>query len=240
MIDIHCHILPELDDGSDSIETTVEMARIAYNCGIRGIIATPHCNIPGEDGNYYSESYRSAFQSAVSAIQKAGIPVRLMPGMEVFVTFDVPDLIRDNKIITLNNSSYILTEFDFCEDPEFVEFMVERFLDMKLVPVIAHPERYEFIKYCPELASRLRQMGCVLQANKGSFMGRYGNTSRRIAFMLLEDGLIDVVASDAHTPYIRTPDISRCLNTLKDITDTNLLFNTNPTAICANAPVKRL
>lgn len=237
MIDIHCHILPEIDDGARDIYDTVEMASIAERCGTKAIIATPHCNVPGEPANYYDSRFRDVLQKAREALFKERIPLKLMAGMEVFVTYDLPDLISDGKILTLNQSDYLLMEFGFGEDPEFVDYMIDRIKDMKIRPVIAHPERYEFIKYDIEFARRLAQKGCVLQANKGSFIGRYGRGSEETAFSLLEENLISVVATDAHGPITRTPNIREAYDTLKKACDVRKLFEENPQKLCANQPI---
>jgi len=110
MIDIHCHILPEIDDGANDVYDTLEMALMAVNSGIKAIVATPHCNVPWSDTNYYGHTYRHALQKARDAIAQERMPLKIYSGMEVFVTFDLPDLIKDGKILTLNHSDYLLTE----------------------------------------------------------------------------------------------------------------------------------
>lgn len=238
MIDIHCHILPGFDDGARDIYDTLDMASMALAGGTRVIVATPHCNIPGVNPNYYDAYYRETFQTACKALEKEGLPLRLLPGMEVFATYDLPELIRDKKILTLNQSNYLLMEFAFDEDPEFADIMVDRILEMKLTPVIAHPERYDFIKYDREFARLLVQKGAVLQANKGSLMGRYGRRSQEVVFDLLERQLISVIASDAHSAEIRTPDMRRARSAANDVCDVKKLFDDNPMKICTNQPLK--
>ena len=238
MTDIHCHILPGLDDGAQDISDTLQMARIAAQCGITHIVATPHCNVPGEVENYVGHAYMEALDYTREAIREAHIPVQILSGMEVFVTFDLPDLIRREKILTLNHSDYLLIEFDFGEDPDFVDFMTDRLLEMKIRPVIAHPERYEFIKYDPDFAMRLRMKGCLLQANKDSFLGKYGQGAERTSFALLRKGLINAVASDAHSPHHRTPDNKNAIHTLSGDFDVRKLFSDNPKKIILNEYIK--
>ena len=238
MIDIHCHILPNIDDGAANIDDTLAMANIAANCGVRAIIATPHCNVPNEPPNYFDSDFRDIFMNVRKTIAEERIPVKLLSGMEVFLTYDLPDLIKQGKILTLNQSNYLLTEFDFNEDPDFVEIMVKRLRDMKLTPVIAHPERYGFIKDNPDAAKELIEKGCVIQLNKGSFLGRYGSSAQKTAFELLEKGFVDIVSSDAHNPTIRTPYMTEAWHTLQGLCDTNLLFKVNPYKICTNTPIR--
>lgn len=237
MIDIHSHILPGIDDGARDVYDTLEMALMAVNSGVRAIIATPHCNIPWSDGNYLGSAYREALKKAREAIEQERMPIRILSGMEVFVTFDLPELIKEGKILTLNHSNYILIEFDFSEEPEFVDIMVDRLKELGLTPVIAHPERYDFIKEDIHFAKRLVRQGCVLQSNKGSFLGHYGTRSEKTAFEMVKSGLVQVVASDAHSPVARTPYMLDARRAIKEICDTKALFETNPEKICLNQPL---
>lgn len=237
MIDIHCHILPNIDDGARDVYDTLEMALMAVNSGVKAIVATPHCNVPWSEPNYYGHTYREALRKAREAIKQERMPIKILSGMEVFVTFDLPDLIREGKILTINHSDYLLTEFDFDEDPEFVDIMVERLREMGIRPIIAHPERYEFIKEDITAAKRLVKAGCVLQLNKGSFLGKNGSRSKKTAFELVKNNLAGIVASDAHSPVARTPYLLEARRAIKDVADTKLLFETNPHKVCTNQPI---
>lgn len=238
MIDIHCHILPGFDDGARDIYDTLDMASLAHVSGTKIIVATPHCNVPGAEDNYYDSRYREAFRSVCKALEEERIPIRLLPGMEVFATFDLPELIKDRKVLTLNQSEYLLIEFAFDEDPDFVEMMVDRLRDIKITPIIAHPERYEFIKDDPEFARILVRNGAILQANKGSLLGRYGRRSEAVVYELMKNNLITVVASDAHSAEIRTPDMRRAYSAAKEVCDARKLFEDNPMKICTNQKLR--
>lgn len=165
MIDIHAHILPGIDDGAEDMYDTLEMARMAADSGVDKIIATPHCNIPGMYGNYFGREYIDRYESVVRAVRKK-IPIEILPGMEVFSTEDLPELIVNHKIMPLNQSRYILMEFAFDEDPEFAEAILKRVEEVGARPVIAHAERYEFIQDYPQIAYRWFRKGYVIQANK--------------------------------------------------------------------------
>lgn len=143
MIDIHAHILPGIDDGAEDMYDTLEMARMAADSGVDRIIATPHCNIPGMYGNYFGREYIDRYESVVKAVRKEKIPIEILPGMEVFSTEDLPELIVNHKIMPLNQSRYILMEFAFDEDPEFADSILKRVEEVGARPVIAHAERYE-------------------------------------------------------------------------------------------------
>lgn len=159
MIDIHAHILPGIDDGAEDMYDTLEMARMAADSGVDRIIATPHCNIPGMYGNYFGKEYIDRYESVVRAVRKEKIPIEILPGMEVFSTEDLPELIVNHKIMPLNQSRYILMEFAFDEDPEFADSILKRVEEVGARPVIAHAERYEFIQDYPQIAYRWFRKG---------------------------------------------------------------------------------
>ena len=119
MIDIHTHILPGMDDGAVDILDTIEMARLAAMSGVTEIVATPHFNIPGLYDNAFGEHYVNTFNQAARAIKEEKIPIRLFPGMEAFSTEDLPRQMADGKVMTINQSHYILMEFAFDEEPDF-------------------------------------------------------------------------------------------------------------------------
>ncbi|MCQ2430087.1 MAG: hypothetical protein MJ192_07135 [Clostridia bacterium] len=204
MYDIHCHVLSGVDDGAAFPSESLDMIRMAADSGTEGIVLTPHCNIPGAYANYRTDDLLERFRSLRAAVREAGIPVRVYTGQEVFCTEDVPALLEAGKLLTLNRSRYILTEFDFYEHPDFVERMTGRLLSLGLVPIIAHPERYEFFREDTVYGRRLKGMGCLLQVNKGSLEGASGPEVQRCAVHLLEAERADFIASDAHSPYVRT------------------------------------
>ena len=113
MIDIHSHILPGLDDGAQDLFDTLEMVDMAARNGVRTIIATPHCNMPGEALAYPEAQYKECIQVVRNALWQEGIPVTILAGAEALATPELPELIKQGKIMTLNNSRYLLIEFLF-------------------------------------------------------------------------------------------------------------------------------
>ena len=207
MIDIHTHILPGIDDGARDLGDTLAMAEISVANGVTDMIATPHFNLPRGYRNYVDEEYWRIFSLAREAIQEAGIPLELHPGMEVYTIPEVPELVREGLLMTLNRSRYLLMEFDFYGDPTFADDMLLETAAEGIVPVIAHIERYRFIQEFPEIAEDWKRRGYVIQCNKGSFQGRFGRNERRLAYHLMDRHLVDVIASDTHRPYSRTPNM---------------------------------
>lgn len=199
MIDLHSHILPGLDDGSREPEESLHMAHMAVQSGVTAMIATPHC----VDGG--ASSVLAAIELLRSALRQARIPLLLYPGMEIFGTRDTARLLREGRLLTLNNSRYPLIEFDFVSDGEEETQILESILLAGFIPVVAHPERYVYVQQDPQLINRWASMGCLFQINKGSLLGRFGEDSRQVSLALVDRGFATIVASDAHSARMRTP-----------------------------------
>ena len=243
MIDIHSHILPGLDDGSRDIYETIEMLTMAAKSGVTDMIATPHCNIQGTFDNYYSNEYVQTFRDVEKAVRELGFPLRVYPGAEVFVTEDLPELMSGGKILTLNGGHYMLLEFAFDDTLEFANDMLEKVSAMGIRPVIAHPERYVFLQQRPRTAYEWCEKGYVLQCNKGSFTGRFGKRCAVVAYEMLGQNLVSVIASDAHSSSRRTPVLMDTYEELLDgfATDyLDILFEENPRRILQDKPVIKL
>lgn len=208
MIDIHTHVLPGIDDGSENMDMSLDMLRIAADSGVHTIVATPHCNIPEEYDNYADDALLTLWDRLQSRTREAGIPVRLCRGMEIFATEDLPELLEEKRVWTLNDTSYFLMEFSFGEDPDFCRYIMRKCSDLGFRPVIAHPERYFFIQDDPMLAYEFCTSGYALQVNKGSLLGRFGPRVRETADLIVSHGLCACVASDAHRPYERSTNMS--------------------------------
>mgnify|MGYP002552377845 CR=1 FL=1 len=207
MIDLHTHILPGVDDGAPDLETSVLMAAVAAESGVTHLVATPHSNQRGAFENYASQALQVRFDCLCAAVREAGIPLELSLGMEIFGTGDVPKLLREGRLLTINGGRYLLIEFGFHEDPLRIERLLDELLAAGYWPVVAHPERYFCVQDTPELLYEFREMGAVLQINKGSVFGRFGEEAERTARFLLENRLAGCVASDAHGADYRTTDM---------------------------------
>lgn len=243
MIDIHTHILPGVDDGAADIYDSIEMAAMAYENGTTVIVATPHCNIPGMYANYFGEEYARVFQKTKEILKREVPQITLLAGMEVFTTEELPRLLTEGKIFPINRTRYVLMEFDFAEDPDFADEILGQVKEVGAVPLIAHAERYEFVQDDPEIVYRWKRKGYEVQVNKGSFLGRFGEDARRVAFELLNHNLVTAVASDAHSPVRRTTCMADAYDYLaeeypEDYLD--LLFDKNPQNICNGLEPVRL
>ena len=160
----------------------------------------------------------------------------------MFSTPDLPELLADRKIITLNGSRYLLMEFDFQEDPGFAGWILGKVAELGVVPVIAHAERYEFVQENLGLVYQWYRKGYGVQINKGSFAGRFGRAAQRAAYELLDHNLVSAVASDAHGTYARTPwmrDVWQELLEEYPADYLRVLFDENPERICRNLDLVR-
>lgn len=207
MIDVHCHILPGLDDGSPDMDSSVKMAAIAANSGTRCLVATPHSNQVGRYENYYTPGLENLFHTLKTALEAKSIPLKLFLGMEIFASDDLYEKITSGMLIGLNHSHHYLVEFHFDETPVRIQKYLNDILDAGGIPLIAHPERYYCVQDCPELVYDWLSMGCLAQINKGSLFGRFGRSPQAVAETLLFNGLVTCLGSDAHSPYRRTTDM---------------------------------
>ena len=237
MVDIHCHILPGLDDGSDNIEESLRMARLAVDGGTTAIVTTPHSNIPGSNQNYFGREYAEKFKELNSRLKEENIPLKLYPGNEIYADENFVELIKSRKLLTLNNSDYALVEFDFVEQSDSVYRKLSSMIAEGYIPVIAHPERYAFVIEDAHAPLKLKEMGCLLQINKGSLKGSFGRGAYVASHAIIGRELADVVASDAHSPYMRTPFLADAHDIITELHSdyyADLLLSKNPMNILNN------
>lgn len=206
MIDLHCHIIPYIDDGAKSIDVACAMAMHAYKSGVKTIVATPHCNLRNTRPNYRDRDYITVFSTFRAVLKQRNIPITLLAGSEVFAHEDnIRQLIDDRMLVTLNNSRYLLVEFPFHGNGKTLCRTLEAIARRGLIPVIAHPERYSAVQEDPDLVGRWFSQGFVIQLNKGSLLGRLGHEAKQTSRHLLSHGLAHVIASDAHDMDHRPP-----------------------------------
>ncbi len=231
MVDIHCHILCGVDDGAEDFETSMHMATQAVESGTTAIIASPHANIPDAPFQFSCQSILHDIRDFNLALAKEGIPLTVYPGCEIFGAGDFVKLLKEGKLLTLNNSRYPLVEFDFYEHPASVFMKLEELCSEGFVPIVAHPERYAFVEEDESSIGALKDMGCLIQCNKGSLLGRFGASAKFVAHQMLVREQVDFIASDAHGFDMRTPileDAYRMVYDLYGEAYAKLLFETNP------------
>ena len=234
MIDIHTHILPNIDDGADSLEEAYEMALMAVRSGVEALVATPHSNQGMGIMDHERKKQEQAFQDLEQVLLREKVPLKLYRGMEIWSSIDMVEKIQTGKLITLNETPYVLIEFAFDEEPWWIEAIIDELQGAGLVPILAHPERYFCVQENPGLLSEWRMQGAQAQMNKGSILGRFGREIERTAEILLKKHLFTCIASDAHHAYIRTTDMKELEYYLQrhySITEQERLLKQNPLSI---------
>ena len=207
MIDIHCHILPGVDDGAADLEEALAMARLAAGCGVTDVAATPHFRGMDEELEVLPRFLRQ-LEKLRHAISAEEIPLRLHPGAEILCLPETVALAREGRLPTLGDTRYVLCEFFFDAPYEYMDRILSGIAGAGCKVVIAHPERYEAIIRDPRGAQRWFRKGYVIQMNKGSALGAFGGRVQQAARWLLDSGCVHIIASDAHSPRRRTTELS--------------------------------
>lgn len=205
MIDLHCHILPGIDDGPATIEESVAMARAAHAAGTRAIVATPHVS-----WRYANESHSIArlVERVNARLEEEGVGVKIHAGAEVAMT-RVSELGADELArLTLGGGRWLLLEPPFTPVGTGFELAVAQASGQGHRIVLAHPERCPAFHRDPHALRALVQGGALTSITAGSLTGRFGGEVRRFALALLEQGLVHNVASDAHDVHHRPPSIA--------------------------------
>jgi protein-tyrosine phosphatase len=234
MIDLHCHILPGLDDGAQSLEDALEIARFAEKDGVEKIVGTPHLYRGGftpEDLGIIEEKR----QELAQALRSNNINVELYAGAEVHIAHNLIEEIKKNReALVINQSSYMFVEFPSGHVFSGVKNLFFELMSLGINPVIAHPERNSVFVRNPSLLYELTQMGAYSQANSGSFTGVYGMMSQEAVFKFLELGFIHFIASDSHDTKSIPPKLSEAVRKAGEIIgdqDAASLVRDNPQAV---------
>lgn len=209
MADMHCHILPGVDDGARSLEETIKMLEIAEDEGITDIIATPHY----KEGRH-NASIRTIMERIVQAQEEAeknGISVCLYPGMEVFYFDGLEDALERGSLLTLNGTDRILVEFSPLESFSYIRNAMDRITGTGFVPVIAHAERYECILKNWRCVEELKNFDVEVQVNASSITGALGRQTKKFVHNLLRGQMVDYIGTDAHDWKKRIPAMEKCL-----------------------------
>ena len=205
LIDIHCHLLYGVDDGSKSLEESVEMLKIAKKQGITGIILTPH--LRHGMFSHPLEKIEKHYKKLKPYSERLGIELKL--GTEYHVATDMIDAFKDGRCHTLADTQYILTEYSHASEYSFVHKMTREALFAGYVPVIAHVERYECLRNIDRI-EELRNMGALIQVNADSILGLDGRHFKKYTKKLLKEDLVDVVGSDSHGVKERACNMKKC------------------------------
>ena len=203
MIDIHCHILPEVDDGSRSLNESIEMAMIAKEQGITKIVNTSHYH---PDFRYKKgEELLKELEDFNNVLKENMIDIEVLIGNEIYYTKDLIKEIDELDFDTLNNSRYILIELPPTNFPKDLCNIVYELKEKNYIPVFAHVERYREVQENPELIYEVINAGAIIQVNSHSILGKSRKELQKVCNTLLNSNMVHVVGTDAHSSKRRTP-----------------------------------
>lgn len=222
MIDFHTHIIPGIDDGAKSVEETFKLMKEAKEAGFTEIISTSHYM-----EKYYetNEEERKVWISSIQkALEQERIEIQLHIGSEIYLSDNILSLLREHKASTIGNTNYVLFEMPLNAKPLNLYDMIYEMQQFKLIPILAHPERYSFIKTEPELVYDLIEKGVLMQANYASILGGYGHRSQIIVRKLLENNMIHFLGTDVHHQESIYPQVPEAINEIKKIVGEDKLY----------------
>lgn len=204
-IDMHCHILPGVDDGAQSLEETKAMLTIAYQEGIRTIIATPHHH--DRRGKSPVEVLQERLQVTEQAIEELGYDMNIWLGMEVFFGQDVLDELSEGKIATMGGSAYVMLEFSPEDDFAYLQRAVQKVQMKGYSVIVAHAERYQCLLKDLDNIRYLVDMGAYIQVNASSITGGMFSPVSKFIRKMMKEHLVHFVGTDAHSANHRSPKI---------------------------------
>lgn len=198
MVDIHCHILPRLDDGADSFETACAMAEMAIEDGITHVIGTPHAH---QDHAFVPETIRERRDELQARFEGR---LTFATGCDFHLSFEnLQDIRHDSWRFTLNQKNYLLVEFADYSIPPSLDQSLHELQLAGLHPIVTHPERNPLIRTHPERLYKWLQQGCYAQITAQSLLGKFGNSAREMSEVWLDAGAVHFIASDAHNTTSR-------------------------------------
>jgi protein-tyrosine phosphatase len=228
-VDIHCHLLPGIDDGAKDWDESLAMARLAVDDGTMAVVATPHQL--GNFGHNQGDDIRHRVTELQQRLDRAGIPLKVLPGADVRIEPDMVGRLMRGDVLTLgDHRRHVLLELPH-ELYLPLEPVLEELSRRKIVGVLSHPERNQGILRQPEVLAPLVEAGCLLQITAGSLCGTFGAECQQFCERLLAGGMVHFVATDAHGPRARRPLMRRAFERVVELAD-------EPTAIdlCSHNP----
>jgi protein-tyrosine phosphatase len=230
VIDVHCHILPFLDDGALDWEAALSMARLMVEDGTRECITTPHwVGTPDE-----TDATRARLEELAQRLRAAGIPLTLHPGNEVILVPRLVEALASGQALTLAGSRYLLLETAQLEHGAYVRSALFQLQSHGYRIILAHPERVTAWQGQYAELSELIERGCRLQVNAGSLLGEFGKGPRRAAEELVRRRWVSLLGSDAHSPSVRRPRLSAAAARCASLTSPGVaraLVEDNPACI---------
>lgn len=238
MIDLHSHILPGVDDGASDIEESAAILKDMEQKGVKKIAATPHYPF------YKDKDYKKFIGEKVEQLtQKAkaeNIEIEIFTGSEILIEKKLPWLLNDNKLLTINNSDYLLLETHPILLPDYFPEIIHDIQAMDFKIIIAHPERYSYIQKDPaQLYDWVELYNLKLMLNSSSMLGLHGKRAQSTAEKLIDVGLCHLMSSDTHGIDKRPFTLDKALKKAEKIRKgSDKLFTKNAEAVLANSKLQ--
>lgn len=238
MVDFHSHIIPEIDDGSRSIEETMLLLKEAEKVGFTDIISTSHYI---EEEYDFDDKSRKQFLDIIKiGANNMGVNLDIHIGSEVYVSYNIVDLIKECKASTINDTKYILIELPMQDEIPNLKNIIYNLISSGYKPIIAHPERYSYVKRNPNWVLEYIELGVLFQANYASIIGIYGKDAQKTVKFLLKNDMIHFLGSDVHranTIYPQIPEILQKLNKIIGPEKLEELSTINPQLVLENKSI---
>ena len=240
IIDIHCHLLPGLDDGAESMAESLAMCRQLAADGVVTVVATPH--MAGPRPSPSADEVRGAVLELRTACRADGIDLEVLPGADVHLTPDLFELLDAGELLTVADAGkYLLLELPMFAVPR-IEGLVDDLLAGGVTPILTHPERNPDLCRRPDRLAELVRRGCLVQLTAAALQDGFGTPARQMAWQFLGSGLVHVIASDAHSSVgSRSPRLRDAAGALTDTygeAHARRLLLDNPLAIISGRPLR--
>ena len=235
MIDIHSHIIPNVDDGARSVEETFNILEEAQEAGFTDVILTSHFLL-----NYYETNAQELIfwkEKLQEILKKQGTKINLHSGMEIYITNQMEELLENKKILTLANSRYMLIELPLATNVKYFDYVVYYLEAKGIKPIIAHPERYKCVQKDPDIVEEYIEKGCLIQCNYGSIVNLYGREAEKTIKTLLKKNQVHFLGSDVHREngtYLIILDAIKKIRKIIGENKINELTTINPKKILQN------
>ncbi|QEG36528.1 tyrosine-protein phosphatase [Bythopirellula goksoeyrii] len=237
--DIHCHLLPGIDDGASDLESSIAMAQMAVADGVHTIVVTPH-----QLGNFSRNQGDDIRQETIllqRVFAERRIPLEILPGADVRIEDGMIEKLLSGEVLSLgDHRRHVLLEL-----PHELYFPLEKVLQSLeregMTGILSHPERNQGILRDPSLLEPLVDQGCLMQVTAGSLMGTFGSRSQELAEWMLEHGLVHFVATDAHGVKARRPLMSRAYDRIVELVGEAVagdLCTINPELVACGKPIE--
>lgn len=203
MIDLHAHVLPGLDDGPATLQDTLALLRRMEEQGVQVVVAAVHAL--DDRYNVSRDALLRGCESLTAALAEEGLSIRVVPSMELYLSFDLLGAARRGQVVGLNHTPYLVVELPHREFPAYTERALFELLMAGYRPILNHPERNRGVRREPERLYRLLEGGVQAMVTAGSLLGHFGPEAQGLAEELIREGAADLVVTDAHDLDRRAP-----------------------------------